>query len=86
MGIRLRTVNGILVALCVVETDPEEGDVYLDDAQHLALAAKFAQDWQGKIVDWEYPEEWPRMESQKLRDAKEAIRQWLEVQKKENRL
>lgn len=49
MSIRLRTVelNGekIRVALCAAETDPMPGDLYLDDGDHYALAAKFAQDW-----------------------------------------
>lgn len=69
MAIRLRMVNGTLVALCAAETDEQPGDVYLDDAAHYALAAKFALDWQGQAVDWSYPREWPAMETQKLRDA-----------------
>lgn len=73
MSIRIRVVEGITVALCAAETDPKPGDVYLDDAHHHALAAKFAQDWQGRTINWEYPEEWAAMESQKLRDAEEEI-------------
>ena len=34
MAIRLRTVGEIRVAMCAAETDLEEGDVYLDDADH----------------------------------------------------
>lgn len=30
-----------------------------------ALAARFALDWQGFMVDWKCPEEWEDMESQK---------------------
>ena len=75
MAIRLRTVNGVRVALCAAETDPEPGDVYLDDGDHYAIAAKYAHDWQGRMVDWSYPEEWDAMESQKKRDAEqECIR------------
>ena len=77
MSIRLRTVDGILVALCAVETELKADDIYLDDAQHYALAAKFAHDWRGQIINWEHPEEWKRMESQKRRDAKEDITKWL---------
>lgn len=70
MSIRIRTVNGIRVALCGYETDPQEDDVYLDDGDHYALAAKFAQDWQNhETIDWSYPEEWAAMETQKLRNA-----------------
>lgn len=69
--------NGIRVALCAVETDPMPGDLYLNDGEHYALAAKFASDWQGRTIDWSYPEEWEAMDSQKLRDAKEELDKWL---------
>lgn len=62
MSIRIRTVDGVRVALCGYETDAMPDDLYLDDADHYALAAKFANDWQ-------YPPEWEAMETQKLRDA-----------------
>lgn len=73
MAIRLRTVGGVRVALCAAETDPEPGDVYLDDADHYALSAKFAQDWE---TGTEYPREWPVMESQRKRNAREALEEW----------
>lgn len=69
MSIRLRTVGGVRVALCAYETDPKEGDTYLDDADHYALAAKFRRDWQGETNDISYEEEWRAMDTQKLRDA-----------------
>lgn len=69
MSIRIRRTGNVTVALCGYETDPMDGDVYLDDGQHYALAAKFARDWQGQTVDWKYPEEWAAMDTQKLRDA-----------------
>lgn len=47
MSIRLRTVNGTRVALCAAENPEESGDLYLDDADHHALAAKFLEDWKG---------------------------------------
>jgi len=81
MAIRLRTVDGIRVALCAVETDPIPGDIYLDDREHLALAAKFCNDWQDQIIDWQYPLEWGAMASQKLRDAETEIIKWCEEQK-----
>lgn len=76
MAIRIRRVNGTLVALCAVESDPQDGDIYLDDGIHYALAAKFAQDWQGQTIDWGYPPEWAAMRSQKIRDAKEELSKW----------
>ncbi len=45
MAIRLRTVNGRLVALCAARSVERSNDVYLDDAQHSALADKFAEDF-----------------------------------------
>lgn len=44
MAIRLRVVNGTLVALCAARSMPKEGDIYLDDAAHGALSNKFARD------------------------------------------
>lgn len=73
MAIRLRTINGIRTALCAAETDAMEGDTYLDDGDHHALSAKYAHDWQGREICWEYPEQWEAMESQKKRDAKDTI-------------
>lgn len=72
MSIRLRTVDGVRIALCAVESDAKEGDVYLDDGDHYALAAKFSRDWSGQVAGWPYPEEWAAMDSQKLRDAFEV--------------
>lgn len=77
MAIRIRTVDGLRVALCAAETDAMAGDIYLDDGDHYALAAKFASDWQGQAVDWSYPLEWAAMASQKLRDAKTELNKWL---------
>lgn len=79
MSIRLRSVNGYRIALCAVESDPLPGDLYLDDADHYALAAKFCLDWQGKKVDWSYPEEWEAMATQKVRDAHEEAKKWDKV-------
>ena len=80
MAIRLRTVNGVRVALCAAETDELPGDIYLDDGEHYALAAKFSQDWEGRLAGWPYPEEWAAMATQKKRDAKEELNKWLEAQ------
>lgn len=45
MAIRLRQVDGVWVALCAARSIPKTGDLYLDDAQHTALSAKFARDF-----------------------------------------
>lgn len=77
MAIRLRTVGDVRVALCAVEADPLDGDVYLDDADHYALAAKFRRDWQGQVNDFPFPLEWAVMDTQKVRDAEEEINKFL---------
>lgn len=74
MAIRLRTVNGVRVALCAAETDVMPDDIYLDDGDHYALVAKFCQDHNTGL---KFPTEWKVMESQKLRDAEEACAQEL---------
>ena len=76
MAIRVRTVDGVRIALCAAETDPMPGDVYLDDSDHYALSAKFARDWGNGI---EYPEQWAAMDTQKLRDAETELRKWIDA-------
>lgn len=49
------------------------GDVYLDDGDHYALAAKFCRDWSGQVCDWRYPPEWSAMDTQKVRDAETEL-------------
>lgn len=44
MAIRLRIVNGKLIAICAACTVEKEGDFYLDDGQHYALMQKFDRD------------------------------------------
>ena len=76
MAIHLRTIEGVRIAVCAVETDHMSDDTYLDDADHYALAAKFSRDWAGRVAGWTYPEEWETMDSQKLRDVKEVFAAW----------
>lgn len=45
MAIRIRKVNGIIVALCAAKTKAEDGDIYLNDLIHHALTTKFGLDW-----------------------------------------
>jgi hypothetical protein len=45
MAIRLRKVDGVMVALCAAKTIEELGDIYLSDEEHYALARKFERDW-----------------------------------------
>lgn len=46
MAIRLRRIGELeWVALCAAKHPHEEGDVYLDDAQHQALTEKYLRVW-----------------------------------------
>jgi len=45
MAIRIRIVNSETIAVCAAKTEVKEGDVYLDDNQHHALAEKFLRDF-----------------------------------------
>lgn len=82
MAIRLRMVKGNYVALCAVEADQKEGDIYLDDGMHGALSTKFAQDFNSMFgdnmhytlpIDLKISE---LMETQKVRDAKKEFARW----------
>ena len=52
MSIRLRRVGGFLVALCAARSVAKDGDIYLDDNAHHALAEKFARDYneEGRVM------------------------------------
>lgn len=52
MAIRLRVVDGCLVALCAARSLPKDGDIYLDDNAHHALTTKFALDFNQMRI-WE---------------------------------
>lgn len=54
MAIRIRRVNGILIALCAARSIPQEGDIYLDDGVHDALSTKFALDF-NRTFDCDLP-------------------------------
>ena len=45
MAIRLRRTEAGLVALCAARSVAKEGDIYLDDEIHYALAQKFWLDY-----------------------------------------
>lgn len=56
MAIRIRTINGVMVALCAARSVEKEGDIYLDDGIHHALSTKFALDFNG-MFDSDLPHE-----------------------------
>lgn len=48
MSIRIREVNGELVALCAAKSEPKPDDVYLGDREHHALYEKFYKDFESE--------------------------------------
>jgi len=70
----------VLVALCAVESDPMPDDIYLDDGVDHALRVKFIRDYKSEGIDFgstAYPEEDALAETQKVRDAKTELENWL---------
>ena len=59
MSIRIRVIDGVLVALCAARSVEKPGDIYLDDAAHHALSDKFAEDFGSEGHDTRslYPEQ-----------------------------
>ena len=45
MSIRIRKINGHTIAICAAISEAKEGDIYLHDGIHEALATKFSCDW-----------------------------------------
>ena len=45
MSIRLRTVNGVRIAICAARSVEKPGDLYLDDGDHRAVMDKCARDY-----------------------------------------
>ena len=52
MAVRIRIVDGKMIALCAAEHQAQEGDIYLDDVQDHALRKKYLEDYreEGLIV------------------------------------
>lgn len=81
MAIRLRKIQNMWIALCAVESDEKEGDIYLDDSKDYALRVKFKKDYASEGIegfencrDLEYEK---LMDTQKVRDAEEELLKWM---------
>lgn len=89
MAIRIRNVNGKLVALCAAETKLEPGDLYFDDVVDAALRRKFLEDYkkeglieaQAEPSEAELEEFYQRM----ARDIARWFRNWREQFPEENK-
>ena len=79
MSIRIRSINGIFVALCAAEVDEAPFDNYLGESEHHALFQKFLRDFKAEgLLNQAGEERIERAqlelnESQKKRDAEETI-------------
>ena len=51
MAIRIRSKGKGYVALCAAESEPRDGDLYINDGQHTALSKKFEADFK-KMGFW----------------------------------
>ncbi len=53
MAIRIRKIEGHIVALCAAKTKAKAKDIYLGDGAHHALSTKFGVDWvsEGRLKD-----------------------------------
>lgn len=74
MAIRIRVVDGITIALCAVESDPQPADIYIDDSAHYALDTKFAADNDGGYRGDERL--LVLMDREKVRDAGAEMNKW----------
>ena len=55
MAMRLRTINGVRVALCAAKSRSVQGDIYIDDGFHYAISQKYWRDYDEiDIVDKEH--------------------------------
>ena len=61
MSIRLRLIEGRLVALCAARSVECQGDIYLDDDAHYALMQKFAADFGAQGVGVSVSSEYARL-------------------------
>lgn len=55
MAIRIRNIDGELVALCAAKTELKAGDIYLDDNAHHALTTKFGLDFESEGLMFDPP-------------------------------
>ncbi len=45
MAMRLREVDGELMALCAAYSEEKQGDIYIDDGWHYAISQKYWRDY-----------------------------------------
>ncbi len=67
MAMRIRRINGILVALCAAKTTGQLGDSYIDDEEDHAIRVKLERDFdsEGLMIKTPYRdcEEWCLMKT-----------------------
>jgi len=50
MAMRIRTINGKVVAVCAAQHAPEHEDHYIDDEEDHAIREKIARDWSSEGI------------------------------------
>ena len=75
MSIRIRKVEGRLVAICAARSVPCTDDVYLDDGLHYALALKFADDFNSEGL-WPIPTDDEDMVFRNSQETNNVNRDW----------
>ena len=64
---RLREIDGTLVALCAAKTKPQSGDVYIDDRQDHATRVKLERDFDSeglmKVAPYRNTKQWELMDA-----------------------
>lgn len=51
MAMRLRTVDGVRIALCAARSVEKPGDIYLDDGWHYAISEKYWRDYEEIAIE-----------------------------------
>lgn len=75
MAIRLRLVNGKMIAICAARSVPKDDDIYLDDAAHSALANKFSRDYH-EMYGFDLPNKYTDSELAEREESNNINRDW----------
>jgi len=76
MSIRLRVVDGYLIAICAARSVPKEGDVYLDDTAHHALTIKFGLDHSSERGAEPWSANEPEVKLMEREESNNPAREW----------
>lgn len=75
MAMRIRRVDGVVIAVCAALTEPKVGDLYIDDEAHSALSLKVM--WERGEISDAHPAAVLMDREQGHRNAEEELLAWL---------